>query len=270
MATIRGAELAITETGDGRPVVWGHGLTSSRSSEDRAGLFGWLAPGALEGVRLIRYDARGHGASAPGPAESAYHWPELARDMVAVADHLGLDSFVAAGASMGAATSLWVAVTAPERLDALVLVIPPTAWETRAAQADFYRGGAALVESGGLDALIEARASVPPAPLFAPHPDVLADGITSLLANDPGVLPTVFRGAAGSDLPDRHSLRAIDVPTLILAWEGDPGHPAGTGIELAGLIPGAQLHIASDLDTVRTTWPTHIIRFLAALPGGQD
>ena len=269
MSTIRGAELAINETGEGRPVVWGHGLTSSAASEDRAGLFGWLAPGELEGIRLIRYDARGHGSSAPGSDESAYQWSELAKDMVAVADHLDLDSFVAAGASMGAATSLWVAVTAPQRLDALVLVIPPTAWETRAAQAEFYRGGAALVESGGMDALIEARGSVPPAPLFASHPDVLADGITSLRANNPAVLPTVFRGAAASDLPDRDAIRAIDLPTLILAWEGDPGHPAGTGIELAALIAGAQLHIAPDLETVRATWPAHVSRFLAALPDGQ-
>ncbi|GAC1532061.1 MAG: alpha/beta hydrolase [Acidimicrobiales bacterium] len=266
MTTIRGGELIITETGAGRPVVWGHGLTSSRASEDRAGLFGWLAPDALEGIRLVRYDARGHGASTSGPDESAYRWPELARDMVAVADDRGLGAFVAAGASMGAATSLWVAVTAPERLEGLVLVIPPTAWETRAAQADFYRGGAAVVESGGLEALVEARRSVPPAPLFAPHPEVVADGLTSLLANDPAVLPTVLRGAAESDLPERDALRAISLPTLILAWEGDPGHPAGTGIELSRLIPGAELHLAPDLETARLTWPGHVSRFLAALP----
>ncbi len=45
----------------------------------------------------------------------------------------GAQKFVAGGSSMGCATSIYAALLAPERMKALVLVIPPTAWETRAA-----------------------------------------------------------------------------------------------------------------------------------------
>lgn len=262
MTSIRGRDLSVTDIGSGRPVIWGHGLTSSRAAEDRAGYFGWLAPRAIEGIRLVRYDAVGHGTSDAGSGEASYRWPELAYDMIALADQLGFARFVAAGASMGAATSLWAAVTDPSRLDGLVLVIPPTAWESRPAQREVYRAGADLVESEGIDALADARDRLAPAPLFASHPDVLALQRQNLLENDARVLPSVYRGAADSDLPEPDALRDVDLPALILAWEGDPVHPVSTAEELSSLLRGSELHVAADLDSVRRSWPEIVRRFL--------
>jgi pimeloyl-ACP methyl ester carboxylesterase len=65
---------------------------------------------------------------------------------------------------MGAAVALHAAVAAPERIDALVLMIPPTAWTTRAAQASRYRASADLAEREGLAALAAAEATAPPIP----------------------------------------------------------------------------------------------------------
>ncbi|MFC5955027.1 hypothetical protein ACFP51_11160 [Streptomyces pratens] len=55
------------------------------------------------------------------------------------------------------------AVTAPERFACLALLIPPTAWETRPAQAAAYRRLADFAESGGPQAVTTALAA-PPVP----------------------------------------------------------------------------------------------------------
>jgi pimeloyl-ACP methyl ester carboxylesterase len=95
---------------------------------------------------------------------------------------------------------------------------------------------------------------------------MLAQQAQRLLDNDEHALPEIFRGAADSDLPDRAALSDLDVAVLVLAWEGDPAHPTSTAVELAGLIPGAELHVAADLDAARATWTPHILRFLAQNP----
>ncbi len=166
---------AHTVLGHGPAFVWGHGLTSSRASEDRLPLLDWSAfTGA--GRQVVRYDAAGHGETG-GPADpAAYQWPELATDLLALLDGLGLDRVDAGGASMGCASTLHAAVRAPERFDRLVLVIPPTAWETRAAQAEIYEAGADLAERDGKVAWLAAAADAPRPAIFADLPDDGTDG----------------------------------------------------------------------------------------------
>ncbi|MDQ1373389.1 MAG: 3-oxoadipate enol-lactonase, partial [Actinomycetota bacterium] len=127
-------KLAVEVSGppDGTPFVWAHGMTSSMAADDDSGVFDWSS---LEAVRVVRYDAPSHGRSPIAPSDEDHRWDRLADTMLSVADSAGFSTFVAGGASMGAATALHAAALAPERVSAMVLVIPPTAWETRAAQA---------------------------------------------------------------------------------------------------------------------------------------
>jgi pimeloyl-ACP methyl ester carboxylesterase len=81
---------------------------------------------------------------------------------------------------------------------------------------------------------------------------------------DPRALVVALRGAARSDLPDPDSLRAVDAPVLILAWQRDPAHPVSTAERLAELLPRSELHIAESFDDVRA-WSLEIRTFLAAL-----
>jgi 3-oxoadipate enol-lactonase len=261
---VRGATLAVERQGAGRPLLWCHGLTSSRSHEDTSGLFGWDRP--VEGFEVVRYDARGHGESSATRDPDDYRWDRLALDLVALADSLGFDRFVAGGASMGAATVLHAAVQAPDRLDALVVVIPPTAWETRAAQAGMYEAGVGIIEERGLDAFRDLAAGAPVPAIFEGRPD-LAHFTPQLV---PGAEPTVFRGAARSDLPPPDALRTVRQPTLILAWATDPGHPVSTADALVELLPHAHLLVAADLADV-ATWPDeirHFLRTTASAGGG--
>lgn len=249
---INGASLAVFRRGAGRPFYWGHGLTSSTEQETRAGLRPWSELAA--GWEVIQVDARGHGESTGSPEPDVYRWPCLAADLLAVADALGHERFVAGGASMGAATALHAAVMAPERVAALVLVIPPTAWATRAEQAASYREDAALTEREGIEALIEKEAASPPIPIFAglSEPGKLARA--RLEALDASLLPAILRGAAASDLPAPEVVSELRAPSLILAWEGDDGHPLSSAQQLHELLPHARLSVARRLRDLGD-WP---------------
>jgi 3-oxoadipate enol-lactonase len=259
-AVDRAAGLAVDDPGgEGRPFVWAHGLTSSRAAEDATGLFPWWQ---IEGVRTIRYDARGHGASL-GPVDpAAYEWPALALDLVAVLDEVGLGRCAIGGASMGCVTALGATLIVPHRIDRLVLVTPPTAWETRSTQRVVYEEAARLVDRGGTATLIElSRGETPPAVLGDAGALAQQAGVEQIGAMDPAVLGAILRGAAVSDLPPPEVLAAITQPTLVLAWVDDAGHPVATAELLAAILPAAQLHIASDLDAIRN-WPALVETFL--------
>ena len=157
---------------------------------------------------------------------------------------------------MGCATVLHAALRAPDRFDRLVLVIPPTAWETRAAQAELYEGSAAFVEERGKAAWMEVAAE-------APRPDVFADLPPFPFTADipEPLLPHVLRGAAASDLPPPDSVAGLEQPALVLAWAGDPGHPVSTAERLVDLLPTAELHVATRVRDV-LGWPERVASFL--------
>jgi 3-oxoadipate enol-lactonase len=106
-------------------------------------------------------------------------------------------------------------------MSALVLVLAPTAYQTRAAQVAEYRAGADLVEREGIARYLE-RANTEPVPAILAR---FADQYHPRHAVAERWLPAVLRGAAESDLPAPDAVRAVTAPTLQLAWDTDPGHP---------------------------------------------
>jgi pimeloyl-ACP methyl ester carboxylesterase len=259
---VRGVDLAVQESGEGVPFLWGHGLMGSVAQEDAADLIDWID--LAEASRLIRYDARGHGRSEVTLDPADYRWPELAQDLLSVADVLGAERAVFGGLSMGCATALHAAAAAPDRVRGLVLVAPPTAWETRARQARVYRALAGLIERFGLAPIrcVLSLARLLPAP---PHLARLRRSMEDALRRaDPRALVVALRGAAESDLPDPGALAAVAAPVLVLAWRHDSAHPVSTAKRLIELFPSAELHVAESLDDVRG-WSLGIRTFLATL-----
>lgn len=238
-------DLHVSTVGDGRMAVWTHGLTSSRASEDRAHLFPWPD---VAGVRWVRYDARGHGESPAPVTDDDCRWDRLAADLFAVADSVGADRFVAGGASMGCATALHAFARQPERIGGLLLVIPPTAWDTRADQVDQYLQAAAVLDTGDLERYLDALDEAVMPPMFAPFAEQTRQARREQFAGaDTAALARVMRGAAHSDLPPLETFASVTVPALILSWAGDSGHPVSTAEALASTIPGAELVVAESL-----------------------
>lgn len=258
---VAGVPVAVEDPGgDARPLVWAHGLTSGRDHEDATGLFRMAdAPG----LRVVRYDAPGHGGSGGRPVDDAYRWDRLADVLVAVQAAVGLERSAIGGASMGCATSLFATLAHPGRVAALVLAVPPTAWSSRPGQADLYRGGAALVEAGGSSALAEVIRTSPVPPAYQGRADRLYEiSAANVAAMDGALLPHVLRGAAASDLPPLEDLAAVTVPVLVLALSGDPTHPVASAEALAEALPDATLHVAGHVDEV-AEWPRLAGDFLA-------
>jgi len=257
-----GVEHQVDELGHRPTMLWGHGLTSSRANEDARNLFAVEASASAAGYDLVRYDARGHGTSEGTKDPSHYRWDSLAQDALAIHHTMASPAtpWVVGGASMGAATTLHLAVVHPEVVAAMILVIPPTAWATRAAQREQYQKGAEFVRQHGRSAYVAAANLMPVIELFANEPEAarFAPDINEAL------LPIVLEGAAASDLPSEHELRALSMPALILAWDTDPGHPVVTAQRLAEYLPHSELYVASTLAQVRSWGPT-ITQFLQGL-----
>lgn len=257
-------ELNVHTQGSGPVFVWGHGLMASMRSEDALGLFDWEHfPGD---ICLLRYDARGHGSSEPCREPAGYHWAELGRDMTALATlQAGNSGYVLGGQSMGSATALYAALANPSRVRGLVLVNPPTAWQTRAAQGTFYRKTAWLggLLGGGLLArsMRGKLARLLPWWLLDARSEQVQGVLQGLRPLRRRTLFNLFRGAALTDLPPQSEISGLQVPTLILAWSDDPTHPLQTAETLAQLLPEAQLHVArSNADVL--LWPTLIRDFV--------
>ncbi|MFI7586766.1 alpha/beta fold hydrolase [Spongisporangium articulatum] len=248
---VPGATLSYEENGSGPVVVQAHGMLSSRAAELDLGLD--FSPLAATHT-LVRYDARGHGASTGRPEPDDYRWSNLATDLLALVDTV--DGPVdAIGASMGTATILTAAVRRPEAFRRLVLVIPPTAWEGRAAQRDAYEAGADVVEQQGLAAFAEGMQGLELPPVVAEL------GATPAVEVPETLLPSLMRGAARSNLPDLQTLAGLQHPVLLLPWIDDPVHPLSTAEKLAATLPDARLHMATSAADVRA-WPQLVADFL--------
>jgi len=238
-------DLPRDERTGGPAVVQLHGLTSSRARDDLLGLD--LGRG-LRGHRLLRYDARGHGLSTGSADPRSYRWTRLADDLLALLDHVFPGERVhGVGPSMGTATLLHAALRDRTRFTGLTLVTPPTAWETRRAQAEVYEWHASLVERRGLAAFVALGSD-------APQPPALVGAPVTQPSVSGELLPSILRGAAASDLPSPAAVATLRVPALVLAWRGDPSHPTATATRLHELISGSHLVTASSPDDVRT-WP---------------
>jgi len=231
-----GVTLAGEEAGEGTPVVLLHGLTATRR-------YVVMGSKSLErkGHRVIAYDARGHGASAPAPG---YDYAALADDLRAVLDDRGIDKAVLAGASMGAHTLLHFARAHPDRVKALAVITPAfdpeDTDERRLERWDRLADGLA---NGGVDGFVEAYGE-PPVPerwretvvkilrqrLAAhEHPDAVADALRAVPRSRP------FE--RWSDLSE------IDAPAVVVASrdDADPEHPYAIGEFYADLLPRARL-----------------------------
>ena len=114
VATVNGIQIDYTDSGgDGPVVVFSHGFLMDRTMFDQQVTA--LAPQ----YRVITWDQRGHGGTR---AAGTFTYWDSAADVLALLDHLGVQRAVLAGMSQGGFVSLRAALTAPDRVRALVLI----------------------------------------------------------------------------------------------------------------------------------------------------
>jgi pimeloyl-ACP methyl ester carboxylesterase len=111
---VNGLQLSYRDDGAGTPLVLLHGFTGS--GDDWKHVFATPLPG----YRTIAPDLRGHGGST-NPS-GTFKFADVARDIFALLDQLGIDRIKAIGMSAGANTLLHMATQQPSRIEAMVHV----------------------------------------------------------------------------------------------------------------------------------------------------
>lgn len=113
-ASLRGNTIHYQQVGTGPDVVLIHGLFCNIA-------FWWfrVAPKLAETCRVTALDLRGHGFSAM--SEDGYRTVDLARDVVALMEHLGIRDAHIIGHSFGGAVALAVATLDPSKVRRLSL-----------------------------------------------------------------------------------------------------------------------------------------------------
>jgi 3-oxoadipate enol-lactonase len=226
-------------TGDGCRIAWridgaqdAPPVILSNSLGTAAAMWAPQISALAERFRVIRYDTRGHGQSDVPPG--GYGLDRLGRDVVELADALGLERFAFCGLSLGGITGQWLAVRAPERLNRLVIANsspfmgPPSGWEARIS----------AVREGGMAAIAEAVIERWFTPAFRADP-ARTQGILDILrATDPQGY--VGCCAAIRDMDMRPFLRLIDTPTLVIGGTKDPSTPSDHSVALADGIAKAK------------------------------
>src|SRR5262245_40224395 len=114
--TVNGINLNYDEHGAGlEPLVLVHGFTQARTH--------WRAlidQLPLERLRVFAFDMRGHGKSDAPP--SGYEMSQMADDVAAAMQKLGIESFHFAGHSMGCQVGVALAARHPKQCKSLTLV----------------------------------------------------------------------------------------------------------------------------------------------------
>jgi pimeloyl-ACP methyl ester carboxylesterase len=249
-----GRTLAYTDIGDAPSpcVLLFHGAPSSR-----------LRPAYLEdeivagGIRVIAPDRPAYGGSSPQPGRSMTDWP---RDVEALADELGVESFVVAGHSSGGPYALACAALLADRVRGLVTLGGvtdmgwPGAWEgffesevelmrlpdeasvVARCEEWFGEDGSRFMAASGMD--------LPAADL----PLYEDERVAALLATSRA---EAFRQGVVGYAQDVSVQRAawpfdparIQAPAVVIHGQGDTLLPIAHARHTAELVPGALLRV---------------------------
>jgi len=198
--------------------------------------------------QVLRYDIRGHGGTdAP---EGAYSLDELGDDAIGLLDALGIDVVHWVGLSMGGMIGQCLALNHTNRLRSLVLCdtaakIPDEAqpvWQERMDTAR-DKGMQALVQE-----TLERWFTLP---YFGKSPGGVELIRKHFLATP--VLGYIGCSEAIRVLNYLENLSDIQIPTLIMVGEDDPGTPVAASEAMHERIPGSSLvvlHSAAHLSNI--------------------
>ncbi|MFY1696233.1 MULTISPECIES: alpha/beta fold hydrolase [unclassified Solwaraspora] len=233
VATAHGVALEQLITGAGEPTtVFAHGLAHGIATTRPLG----------SGVagRKVFFQFRGHGRSAAptGP----WDYPDLARDLRAVADLSGASRAV--GMSLGAGALARLLVDSPQRFDRVVLFLPAVLDTARPVAARHrFAELVTAVNDGDVSGVAEVIAAETPvqvrntpgawAYLRTRIDQLLRDGLATELVDLATAVP----------VPDPAALAAVTARVLVIGCVGDDLHPVEIAERYVAALPEATLHV---------------------------
>jgi pimeloyl-ACP methyl ester carboxylesterase len=219
-------EIAYLDEGEGEPIVLVHGFASTKEVN-------WVNPSWVTtltraGRRVIALDDRGHGGSSKLTDPAEYHSAKMAGDVAALMDHLRIERADVMGYSMGARITAFLAVDHPARVRSAIL------------------GGLGihLVDGVGLPESIADALEAPSLPDVKDPMGRVFRAFAEQTKSDLKALAACIRGSR--QVLSREQVAGIGIPVLVAVGTKDV--VAGSGPELAALIPGAQALDIQDRD----------------------
>ena len=187
---------------------------------------------------VLRYDVRGHGRTAVPAAP--YRTADLAGDLAALCDALGVEHTHVVGMSMGGTIAQQFALDYPSRVDTLTLAdtfagTPTEAhgvWNQRADAA--RRDGVASLAPATLERWLTAD-------FRRAHPEVV-EPIREVFCATPAE-GYALACASLRDFDVRGRLGEISAPTLTIAGRHDTGTPPADTEEIAHAIRGSRFEL---------------------------
>ncbi|MGZ4440873.1 MAG: alpha/beta fold hydrolase [Gaiellaceae bacterium] len=261
-ATNESVRLAYEVEGDGAPLLLVHGLGYCRE--------GWGPAASLltERFRVIRFDNRGVGDSdAPrGP----YSVRMLTADALAVLNAAQVERAHVLGVSLGGLVAQTLAVTAPERVDRLVLVgSTPGGIHSHGVPAASIRlmTEAPALEHDELLRRLVVNALSPTT--VVERPGLVEEILAYRRRRSPRFGPWLAQAAAGAWFGLHGRRERIDAPTLVLHGADDHVMDPRNGELLAHGIPGAE-HIVFEGSGHLVFWeePQRFVAAVAAFCDG--
>ena len=230
---INNIELAYTDTGIGRPIVFIHGYPFNRS------LWTEQIPSLSNGYRVIAPDLRGFGDS-DASSQDISTMNQLAADVAGLMDHLEIPSATIAGLSMGGYVVLAFYKQFPSRVRALILA------DTR-AQADTEESKQTRAQQAE-KALSEGMAGIADAMLpklltpetVSKRPEIVKFVRDMMLQTKPEGAAAALRGMAERE-DQTELLPRISVPTLILVGAEDAITPVADSEKMHHAIETSRL-----------------------------
>lgn len=229
-ATINGADLFYDEAGSGEPIILHHGYTGSHDA-----WWDLVTPRLKDRYRCIVMDCRGAGDSSH-PADG-HSIEQYARDVVGMADHLGLDTFTYCGHSMGGVIGMELGINYGARLNKLILVAPAPADGVQ-APPEMHERSRKLYAAKDRDTMIRERTVM--AAREGQEANIAASVDRALSVSEPH-FDDSWQALVDSRRGSR--LAEITVPTLVVAGASDSLLQAN--LKDFGRLPNATLHVFS-------------------------
>lgn len=222
--------------GAGRPwLVFSHSLAADHT------MFDPQVAAFADRFNILRYDTRGHGASdAPPPP---YTLEQLADDLRALLDAVGIERCHFIGLSLGGMIGQTAALRHPGRFESLVLA--DTTSRYPAEMRPVWEERIAAVRANGMAAIAPATLQRWFTAAFRKRdPDTVARVEAQIRATPTDGYIGCAQAIMGLDLTAR--LQTIAVPVLVIVGEQDAGTPPAMAEEIVRAIPGAQLQRIAD------------------------
>lgn len=224
--------LAWEEAGEGIPVVLLHGFPFCRD------IFAPVMPALAQVGRVVAVDLPGFGQSPP--LSPGFSLADVAREIVALLQALGLQRTVLIGHSMGGYVALEVAAQRPELLSGLVLLASHPRADTPEARAR-RQEGVETIRQGRRAGFLEGFLARLPSPWTRQHAPRLLEEVRAMAEAVSDQVLVGFLQAMAARKDHTETVRKLEVPVGVVVGEADPLIPHELARETAAQAPRGRL-----------------------------